>query len=267
MTSLLFDNSLSRGELRAALARLDDPEMPSGWRAAGFYAIHSRELPGPGAALDAALALPRFDSLPAGIGSTLFWFYAGAYAADQRRWQDHATAHLSLRAHAERLLAAGDSSESRFATGAALALKGQGLWRRGEARRALPLLVDGQRQALWPSSPSREALNDTIRWWLGELLLEIGRPGEAALYFESFWNDPFAAERLGPIYERLGDVRAARDAYALAARAWEAADPELQVRAEEARAAIRRLVGSVGDSSRGGLMTSSIGTSGSSAAG
>jgi tetratricopeptide (TPR) repeat protein len=266
MTALLFDNSLSRGEIRAALAQLGDARMHSAWRAAGSYAIHSRDVPGAGAALDEALALPRTDSLPADLGSTLMWFYTGAYAADHRRWEDHAAAHARLRDHAERLLAAGDSSESRFATGAALALKGQGLWRRGEARRALPLLVDGQRQALWPSSPSREALNDTIRWWLGELLLETGRPGEAALYFESLWNDPFAAERLGPIYERLGNLRAARDAYALVARAWETADPELQARAEEARAAIRRL-GSVGDSPRSGLTTSSIGTSGSSAAG
>ena len=241
MTFQLFDNSLSRGELRAALAHLEGPLMYSGLRAAGLYTINSAGLPVRGAAVDAVLALARSDSLPTDVGSTLILFYAGAYAADHERWQDHAAAHARLRAHAERLLAAGDSADSRFAMGATLALKGQGLWRRGEARRALPLLVDGQRQAIWSSSPSRRAVNGTIRWWLGELLLELGRPGEAALHFESFWNDPRAADRLARIYEQMGDLARARDAYALVASAWKDADPELQSRAREALAAVQRL--------------------------
>ena len=119
-----------------------------------------------------------------------------------------------------------------------MALEGQGLWRRGELHRALPLLVDGQRQAIWGESPSRDALNATIRWWIGELLLEIGRPQEAARYFESFWNDPLAADRLARIYEQMGDRAKAREAYALVAFAWKDADPVLQTRA---RAAVQRL--------------------------
>ena len=84
-------------------------------------------------------------------------------------------------------------------------------------------------------------MNAAIRWWLGDLLLEMGRPQEAARYFESFWNDPFAGSRLGPIYEQLGERAKAREAYALVALAWKDADPELQPRVREARAAVQRL--------------------------
>jgi hypothetical protein len=138
-------------------------------------------------------------------------------------------------------LAAGDSSTARFLSGAALALEGQGLWRRGDAEQALQLLIAGQRQALNAGSFVREAMNGTIRWWIGELLLEMERPSEAARYFAASWNDPWAAERLGPIYERIGEPSKAREAYALVATAWRDADPELQPRVRRARAALERL--------------------------
>ncbi|MGH7589529.1 MAG: hypothetical protein ACRELU_13160, partial [Gemmatimonadota bacterium] len=237
----LFDTSLSQGRLRAALGFLEDPLMLPGVRAAGLYAFHSAGLPVHSVALDEALALPRADSLRTEIQSMVVNFYAGAYAADQGRWKDHAAAVGRLRAQADRYAAAGDSGASRFARGASMALQGQGLWRRGDAERALPLLTDGQRQATWVVSATREALNGTIRWWLGELLLEMERPQDAALYFESFWHDPLAAWRLGPIYEQVGDPAKARDAYALVAFAWKDADPELQTRVREARAAVQRL--------------------------
>lgn len=241
VTARLFDTSLSQGRLRDALAWLEDPLMPPGVRAAGLYALHSAGLPAHGLILDDALALPLVDSLPTDIGSTLVAFHAGAYAADQGRWEDHAAAVRRLRAQADRHLAASDSAASRFAMGASLALEGQGLWRRGDAERALPLLTDGQRRTTWVVSASREALNGTIRWWLGDLLLERGRPLDAALYFESFWNDPRAAERLARIYEQLGDRAKAREAHALVGFAWNDADAELQPRARAARAAVQRL--------------------------
>jgi TolA-binding protein len=94
---------------------------------------------------------------------------------------------------------------------------------------------------------SRDAINESIRWWLGELLLEMNRPAEAAVYYESFWHDPFAAWRLGPIYERIGDPAKAREAYARVASAWSDADPELQGQAREARAAVQRLTPLAGE--------------------
>jgi hypothetical protein len=146
-----------------------------------------------------------------------------------------------LRADGYRALAAGDSADARFLSGAALALEGQGLWRRGDDERARQLLVAGQRQATAGEFFSREAMNETIRWWIGELLLEMERPKEAATYFAASWHDPWAAERLGPIYERIGEPAKAREAYALVAAAWRDADPELQPRVRGARAAIERL--------------------------
>ncbi|HUF88583.1 MAG TPA: protein kinase [Gemmatimonadota bacterium] len=247
MTGALFDTNLSQGRLQAALAYLEDPLMSPGYRAAGLYKVHSTGLPVARVALDRALAPPRTESMPADMGSTLIWFYAGAYAADQGRSQDHATAVDRLRAEADRLLAEGDSAGSRFARGAALALSGQGLWRRGDSERALQRLMEGQRLATWSESPSREAVNETIRWWLGELLLEMKTPQEAVLYYESFWNDPLAAHRLGGIYERIGDPAKARAAYSLVASAWSDADPELRVRAGEAHAAVQRLTSLAGE--------------------
>jgi tetratricopeptide (TPR) repeat protein len=245
MTFQLFDNNLSQGRLRAALAYLEDPLMFPGLRAASYYTISSLGLAVPDVAFHEAVALDLGDTLPADhIGSTLIWFYAGAYAADRGHWEDHAAALARLRTRADQLLAEGDSGGSRFAKGASMALSGRELWRRGDLPRALPLLVDGQRETTWGgggASAHREALNGTIRWWLGELVLQMGRPRDAAVYFESFWNDPLAAERLGPIYERIGDPEKAREAYSLIASAWRNADPELQARARAAYASVQRL--------------------------
>lgn len=182
---------------------------------------------------------------PADFMFPVIWFYAGAYAADQERWEDHAAAVEHLRTQSDRLLAEGDSANSRFARGAALALSGQGLWQQGDSGRALQRLLEGQKQAMWTTSASREAVNETIRWWIGELLLEMKRPNEAAVYYESLWNDPIAAYRLGRIYERTGDASRARESFALVSSAWRDADLELQPRVREAQAAVHRLTRSI----------------------
>jgi hypothetical protein len=215
--------------------------MVPGIRAAGLYALHSADVPARSLNLDDALKLPRADNLGTDFQATVVTFHAGAYAADEGRWEDQATAVRRLRAQAAEYLAAGDSASARFARGASIALRGHGLWRRGNSMGALPLLVQGQRATTWSGSPTRGALNGTIRRWLGLLLLEMDRPREAVVYFESFWHDPWAAERLGPIYERIGDPAKAREAYVLVASSWSDADPALQARAREARAAVQRL--------------------------
>ena len=243
ITAHLFETSLSLGRVQVALDVLEDPLMYPGVRAAGFYALHSAGLPSHG--LRDALKLPGTGTLPVEIQATVVTFHAGAYAADEERWKDHAAAVGTLRAHADRYLAEGDSADARFARGASLALRGQGMWRRGNALGALPLLVEGQRATTWEISATRWSLNGTIRRWLGELQLEMDRPREAARYFETFWHDPWAAERLGPIYERIDDPVKAMEAYKLVAFAWQDADPELQVRAREARAAVERLSESI----------------------
>jgi tetratricopeptide (TPR) repeat protein len=244
----LFDTNRLRGRLRTAHAWLEDPLVAPGFRAAGLYRVHAAGLRVPRLALDEALAPPLTEPLSTAFEFTLAWFYAGAFAADQGRSEDHAAAVDQLRAGADRFLAEGDSANARFSRGVALALSGQGLRReRGDSERALERLTEGQRLATWNDSVSRDAINETIRWWIGELLLEMNRPDEAVVYYESFWHDPFAAWRLGPIYERIGDPAKASDAYALVAFAWQDADPELQVRARAAHAAVQRLSASIND--------------------
>lgn len=45
-------------------------------------------------------------------------------------------------------------------------------------------------------------VDDTARWWLGELWLELGDREQAALYFRSLWRDPLAGQRLREIEAR-----------------------------------------------------------------
>lgn len=248
MTTIgLLNNAVSLGRLRAALALLDDPTLAAGIRAGGTYWVYAAA---PGlfpSTFESAFAVPGEEDLQTGMYFVMSWFYSGAYAADRGRWGDHASAVERLLAEADRLQGRGDSASARFVRGAATALAGKGLWARGDVDEALPLLREGQRMATWPATYNREVVNESIRWWIGELLLQAGRPRDAAPYFEASWNNPLAAERLGPIYERLGDPSRARAAYDLVVAAWQEADPELQARARTAKAASRRLDGSRAD--------------------
>jgi hypothetical protein len=241
MTATLFDTSLSRGRLQEALATLDSPVIPDGFREAGLYRIHSAGLAAPG--MDTPVTLGPSGAAPAlaGIPSVLSPFYQGAYAADQGRWGDHATALARLRALADELLTASDSMNSRFAAGAAAALEGKSLLARGQPDRALRLLKDGQRRTAGTGTVSGATLNETIRSWIADLLLETGKPREAVVWLESLWNDPLAAGRLAPVYEEIGETEKAREALALVASAWRDADPALRQRARIASSALRRL--------------------------
>ncbi len=87
-------------------------------------------------------------------------------------------------------------------------------------------------------------MNATLRWWLGNILFEMKRLPEAERYFRSFagraW-DPVAAYRLARVYEEMGELAQARQAYELFVESWRDADPELQPMVAEARAAVQRL--------------------------
>lgn len=146
-----------------------------------------------------------------------------------------------LRSYADRMLAADDSASARFATGLARALEGQDLARRGELDRGYELLLEGQRLATWAVSPSRSAMNEVIRWWIGDVLERMKRPADAARWFASLPEDPPAAERRARLYEQLGDTMKAREAYELVVLAWRDADPALQPRVEAARRALLAL--------------------------
>jgi hypothetical protein len=236
----VFAGHLDAGLLEGALAQLDDPMLGPGARANMAFRLHEARLPVPEEPLEAVLTLSQDDSTDA-----YQTFYAGAYAADRGAWSDHARAVARLRGEARRSLAAGDTTGGRSGEGQARALEGFGLWRKGDRAAALALLKPAQRELTGYGAP--EQLNAALRWWLGELLLEMDRPREAEPYFTSLLLEmgyrPFAGQRLGRLLVRAGDSAGARAAYERVTTVWRYADPELQPQVQEARAAIARLGG------------------------
>lgn len=219
---------MNRGLVRAALDSIDALDLPPEARAELAYVAHSRGLPVSADRLERDLGSALTDS-----ASAITAFYAGAYAAERGRWNSSVAARARLTAIADHARDVGDPYLARFATSGARALDGFATWKRGRREQALVLLSEAQREAT--GYAERETANETIRWWLATLLLEMDRPREAAGYLASFRGDPLAAYRLGTLYERLGDRERARAAYATFLEAWKAPDPELATMVEGAR--------------------------------
>jgi tetratricopeptide (TPR) repeat protein len=170
--------------------------------------------------------------------STFLW--VGAYAVDRGNREEYAAALDRQRARARDYLAQGYSLNARRQEATARALEGYALWKRGQKTQAIRALETAQRQVyggyvMWFPP------NVTVRWWLGELMLEVDRPRDAERYLKSLPGDPFAALRLGKVYEDLGEFEEARASYEYALLSWQHADPELQPRIQEARQALARL--------------------------
>ena len=209
----LFLNHYYRGQLRTALAVLDDPLLPPEVRPAALYRLSQ-----------AGLSIPVEGLAPdTGMGVAFGGFYLGAYAVDRGRPADLATAVMVLEAQAERARVQGDSVLARATAGAARALDGYDRWKGGHGEEALRILEAEQREVMG-IGPAEE-VNATIRWWLGALLLELGRPRDAERYFASFWYDPLARLQLARIHEALGEEEAARAAHDYFRTAWREADP------------------------------------------
>ncbi|HEY7461871.1 MAG TPA: hypothetical protein VIC59_08350, partial [Gemmatimonadota bacterium] len=240
-------NLLSQGKLGSAIERMDDRMLPPGFTYAALYYSFAAGLPIPEAMLDRELTVEAAESLGALAlgqgGSRLAIVFAGSYAADRARWADHERAVAWLRSQAQRSLGAGDSTTSRFMEGEALGLEGYRQWKEGHREEAARMLETAQRNATGHGPES--GVNGLLRLWLGKLMLEMGRPRDAERYFASFYPDPLASFQLGKIYEELGDYAKARESYELFAIGWQDADPELQPRVVEARAAIQRLTSAI----------------------
>ena len=166
---------------------------------------------------------------------------AGAVAAEEGRWDEHASALARLETMVQLARERSDTATERFINGSRAGLRGCGLGIRGHRRQALSLLVAGQEDATGGESISGDAWNAVMRWWIGDLLEQEGRLSDAARYFGSIRHDAFAAERVAPIHEQLGRPELAREAYLLVAEAWANGDPALKQRAAAARTAAMRL--------------------------
>jgi tetratricopeptide (TPR) repeat protein len=239
----LFFNRVSQGKLRAAFESMDDPLLPPGFAYFALYNLLATGLPVPGERLDEELTVERAESLGNRPGGRFAVFIAGAYAAELARWPDYDKAVAWLQADARRALGEGDSTGARFIEGEALALEGFRQWKEGERDQAARALETAQRQATG-YGPAGGA-NYMLRLWLGKLMLEMGRPRDAERYIASFYPDPLASYQLGKIYEDLGEFAKARESYELFVLGWKDADPELQPRVQEARAAIQRLTSAI----------------------
>jgi class 3 adenylate cyclase/tetratricopeptide (TPR) repeat protein len=229
----LLWNGYSRGRFEATLERLDDPFLTADYRLAALYRLHHAGMTIPAARLELLVVTDTAE--PEGFED----LYRGAYAVDRGQATAHAAAIERLRATARSARARGDSVTNKALEGAARALEGYALWKRGRPAETLPAFEAAQTSIL--GIGVAEEANAIVRWWLGELLLELDRPREAERYFRSFWYDPLARLYLARIYDGLGRADEARDAYAYFAEAWEGADPELRPMLDEARRATARL--------------------------
>lgn len=235
-----FDLFFRRGKLRAALESANDPEYPPSNRALLTYWLYQAGMDFPPEGLKQVLAAGAPDTTDVWFRPT--FLLVGVYAVDRGRWDEYEIALDRERARIRRHLAEGDSIGVRRHEGMARALEGYALWKRGQKQEAIRALEVAQRQINgFERGLGTGGLNLTVRRWLGELMLEVDRPRDAERYFKSLPGDPFAALRLGKVYEDLGEHEKSRASYEYALLSWQDADPELQPRIQEARRARARL--------------------------
>lgn len=223
-TILLAINLFHRGKMSAGLETVDGPGFPPGPRGPLLYGAYLQGLPIPPDRLDRELdqaAIDKPDADPA-----VWLFFAGAWAAERGREADRAAARGKLRDLATQLRVEGDSTSARFADGAGRALDGLFAWRRGRPEEAVRFLEEARTQAT--GFQGQEAVNETIRWWLGEVMAEMGRFHDSERYFASMWLNPLANRRLGDLYMEMEEYEKARQSYEMFLTAWRDPDPALQ---------------------------------------
>jgi tetratricopeptide (TPR) repeat protein len=217
-------NELHRGRPAAAAERARSSGFPAGARLAILGTAEIQGIPVPAAEIDEALAIDPED-LPTDLARTLLFFFRGARAADLGRESDRAAARGALRDLAARARVEGDSATGRFADGAGVALDGLLAWKRGNLELAEEFLEEARVEAT--GHGPHWAVNDVIRWWLGEILVEQGKLHEAEPYFASLWIHTMAEKRVGDLHAELGEPDKARESYERFLTAWRDAEPEM----------------------------------------
>jgi tetratricopeptide (TPR) repeat protein len=237
-----------RGQFDAAMEVLDDvlddPAVPPWARKIDVFKLYLAGMDLSPDQLARESALTKADTTSDGAFAH---FVAGVVAADQGRWGDHEA--VLGRAHEEvrRRRAVGDTTAARMFDGVARALQGYALWKRGQPAEALPQLEAVQRDMRGSAGHFAENnLNEAVRWWLGQLLVELDRPRDALVYFQTFNNpaeglDTFSEFESARIHQELGEFDEARESYENVLVAWRDADPELGPRIEAAREGLARL--------------------------
>lgn len=241
----LLQLAIDRGETEQALRHLAAPQLVPGHQALNAYRAWLGRLPLPDSVVRAALAMPPAGAEQQAPGAGYQVAVASAAAAMDGRWDEHEAGLERLGVMAQVARDRADTATARFVGGSRTALRGFGLGLRGDRSRALDSLMAGQEASTGGESIAGDAWNALVRWWIGDLLEQNGRLADAARYFSSIRRDPFAAERVAPIYEQLGQPDRARTSYLLVAEAWRDGDPIMQQRAAAAHEAARRLAPNV----------------------
>ncbi len=228
-TRKLFQGAaMGRGYLRIALEYLDRPQASSLDRSCLPVVAHINGFPVPRDRLEeAAAVLSQIDS----TSHPALVYNAALLAAAQGRWSDHARAvELSWDLWRREVDAGGSGS---FTQAIALAVEAYGLWRQGDPEAALGKLEEVRRYRA----------TNSVRWVLGQVLMDLERWEEAVPYLRAW---PYDADshthyHLARAYEGMGEYGKAAKEYAYFVEAWEDADPELQPWVEDARRALARL--------------------------
>jgi DNA-binding SARP family transcriptional activator/TolB-like protein len=228
-TRKLFQGAaMGRGYLRKGLEYLDRPQASSLDRTCLLAYAHTNGFPVPRERLEeAAAVLSQIDS----TSHPALVYWAAFLAAAQGRWSDHARAVEFSWDLWRREVDAGRSGS--FTQALALAVEAYGLWRQGDPEAALGKLEEVRRY---------QATN-SVRWVLGQVLMDLERWEEAVPYLRAWPYDTYSHTHyhLARAYEGMGEYGKAAKEYAFFVEAWEDADPELQPWVEDARRALPRL--------------------------
>jgi hypothetical protein len=187
---MLYYNLLRRGLQADALELLDDPGMNAFLPEAAYRTIQR------GMGLPAHLVLAATDVYdPDGTATT--WFYGGAMAVDQGRWQDVTYAVDRLFGESRIIGENGDAFLAREYSMVGGVLDQYARIRSGPyASRERVAELEARRSPGLGSTEFARMVDATTRWWLAGLWLELGDRERAAAYFRSLWGDPAAGERL-----------------------------------------------------------------------
>jgi class 3 adenylate cyclase/tetratricopeptide (TPR) repeat protein/TolB-like protein len=223
----------------------DDPAVPPLARKVDVFRLYRLGMDLSSDQLAREFALTKADTTSDGAFAHLA---AGVVAADQGRWVDHEAVLARARGEVRRRRAVGDTTAARMFDGVARALQGYALWKRGQPAEAFPQLEAVQRDMRGSAGDFGMAegnLNAAVRWWLGQILVELDRPRDALVYFRTRVDGggwaTFREFESAKIYEELGEFEKARESYEYALLAWRDADPELRPRIEAAREGLARL--------------------------
>jgi hypothetical protein len=196
--------------------------------------------------VDSAMTARLASTLASGangweIGDLYADFGLAAYLADRGRWADYDRLLEVWRARGPEALAAEDPGLAQRWPYSVTALEAYKEWLQDRPQRAVEML-----EGLPPGARMFPAL----RWWLGDLHMELDRPADAVRQYRSLQgaypapNWTLAYDRAGRAYERLGEAEKAIEQYAYFVDAWKEADPELQPWLEQGKARLEALAAS-----------------------